>query len=261
MSASTAFADRTELDRYLFAAQQLYENLEYERALEQVQKARRQTRSAAEDVRVALWEGLILADLGKRDEALAAFRTALLLDPDAQLPIRVSPKVSRDLSEVRAQVKKELAPVLAKQEAQHKEAERQRADAARGEKAVRRDATPHSPSAAAAESTDARITTALKAPPAPPRAEARGRSLLWPGILGGVAVAAGGGGGWFGLQSRNDAATAALPGFQSDRTAALQSARQNALIANVLFGVAVSSVVGGTLSWVLQPDTAQGTQP
>jgi tetratricopeptide (TPR) repeat protein len=104
---STAHA-QDDFSRYLKAAERLYKSLEYERALEQVQRAKKLARTLDQDVAVALHEGIILADLGKREESLVAFKTALLLDPEAKLPFKVSPKMAKDVEEIRARVRKEL---------------------------------------------------------------------------------------------------------------------------------------------------------
>jgi hypothetical protein len=104
---STARA-QDDFSRYLKAAARLYKSLEYERALDQVQRAKKLANTLDQDVAVALHEGIILADMGKRDESLVAFKTALLLEPEAKLPFKVSPKMERDVEEIRTQVRKEL---------------------------------------------------------------------------------------------------------------------------------------------------------
>ncbi|HEX5752851.1 MAG TPA: hypothetical protein VFZ09_41995 [Archangium sp.] len=101
-----------EVRTYLTSVRSLYESLEYERALEQLSSARRLTRSAEEDVALSLYEGLILADMGQNDAASAAFKAALFLNPEAKLPVRVSPKVARRFKSLRAQVKQTLASGL-----------------------------------------------------------------------------------------------------------------------------------------------------
>jgi hypothetical protein len=105
----TAQAQQEEFDRYFTAAGQLYESLEYERALEQLDRARKLTQGVQQDVAVALQEGIILGDMGHREQSLAAFKTALLLDPKAVLPTKVSPKVEKDFEAVRIRVLKDLA--------------------------------------------------------------------------------------------------------------------------------------------------------
>ncbi len=120
--------------RYLLAASRLYQGLEYERALEQVKRARTVTAGVADDAAIARYEGVLLYELGKKDEALAAFREALYLEPDGGLPLKVSPKIADAFETIRAAVKKELAPVLAKRRAEEEDA---RAEAARAAAAAR----------------------------------------------------------------------------------------------------------------------------
>ncbi|MFE8602916.1 hypothetical protein [Archangium violaceum] len=98
-----------EVRTYLTSVSSLYESLEYERALEQISSARRLTRGAEDDVALSLYEGLILADMGQNDAASAAFKAALFLNPEAKLPVRVSPKVARQFKGLRKQVKQALA--------------------------------------------------------------------------------------------------------------------------------------------------------
>ena len=88
---TSAAREATDFERYLAAAVRLYENLEYERALEQLERAKRFSRGADDDVLLALYEGVVRADLGEAEAARAAFKTGLLLDPEAKLPVKVSP--------------------------------------------------------------------------------------------------------------------------------------------------------------------------
>ncbi|OJT17098.1 hypothetical protein BO221_47120 [Archangium sp. Cb G35] len=98
-----------EVRTYLTSVSSLYESLEYERALEQISSARRLTRGAEDDVALSLYEGLILADMSQSDAASAAFKAALFLNPEAKLPVRVSPKVARQFKGLRKQVNQALA--------------------------------------------------------------------------------------------------------------------------------------------------------
>ena len=87
---------------YLISINRLYEDLEYEQALEQIGRARRFSSTAQEDVTLSLYEGIILADMSRREAAVAAFRRALSLDPTAVLPVKVSPKVVQLFEELRS---------------------------------------------------------------------------------------------------------------------------------------------------------------
>ncbi|WP_164013680.1 hypothetical protein [Pyxidicoccus trucidator] len=99
---------RGRVQDYLLSARRLYDELEYESALEQLSLARRFSGGAEDDVLLSLYEGVIQADLGKTDAAAAAFKAALLLQPEAKLPVLISPKVKQQFESVRQQVKHEL---------------------------------------------------------------------------------------------------------------------------------------------------------
>jgi hypothetical protein len=98
-----------DFQRYLGAAVQLYENLEYERALAQVQRARTVAWGIEQDVALGLHEGIFLAELGRWNEARTSFETALLLDPTAKLPLSVSPKVESQFESIRQDVNTVIA--------------------------------------------------------------------------------------------------------------------------------------------------------
>jgi hypothetical protein len=87
----------------------LYEELEFEQALQQIQLARQGPRGAKEDATLLLYEGVILCELSQQEQGTASFKSALLLQPDAQLPVQVSPKVEGLFQSARQQVKSELA--------------------------------------------------------------------------------------------------------------------------------------------------------
>ncbi|QRN97565.1 hypothetical protein JRI60_00265 [Archangium violaceum] len=154
----------SEVQDYLVSVNRLYEDLEYERALEQIHRARRLARGVEEDVALGLYEGILLDELGKQDDATAAFKTALFLRPEAKLPVQVSPKVEQHFESVRAGVKRELAPILARREAERRQAQ----------PAPPRDVRPPGTGEVSATHGDT-----------------RSRALL-PGIAGGVLLAAGG---------------------------------------------------------------------
>jgi hypothetical protein len=97
-----AVPEKSEFERYLFAATELFEKLEFERAYEQLQKAKAKSRGVKDDVVVSVYEGVLKAELTGFADAEAAFRTALLLDPDAALPVKVSPSVRELFERVKA---------------------------------------------------------------------------------------------------------------------------------------------------------------
>ena len=79
---------------YLDPALQLYNNLEFQEALKILDKAQTWAGNTPEqDVRAALLEGVICAQLGKTERAMSAFKRALALDPGAKLYFAAPPKV------------------------------------------------------------------------------------------------------------------------------------------------------------------------
>ncbi|WP_371817294.1 hypothetical protein [Myxococcus sp. CA051A] len=100
-----------DVRRYLLSINRLIEDLAYERALEQIARAKKVSKGPEDDVAVSLYEGVTLAELsqGRQEEADAAFQAALFLNPDAKLPLTVSPKLRKRFEAVRQKVLKELA--------------------------------------------------------------------------------------------------------------------------------------------------------
>jgi tetratricopeptide (TPR) repeat protein len=103
---AAVFAAGTPVQQYLSSATTLYTSLEYERALDQVRRARALSPTPEEAVAVALLEGVLLFELGRPDEAQGAFLEALSLDPNASLRWKVSPKVSAAYESARRGLRK-----------------------------------------------------------------------------------------------------------------------------------------------------------
>ncbi|WP_257457711.1 hypothetical protein [Archangium lipolyticum] len=244
-------------NRYLTAAVRLYESLEYERAMEQLQRAKGLARNMEQDVAIALHEGIILADLGKREQSQTAFKTGLLLNPEAKLPLTVSPKVERDFEEMRARVYKELgrAPPVAQTP-----------------RPAPKTSSPKEPNPPAIASKDRPEQPApapdLSAPtPATPSPFvtrvtelSRKRVPMTSMVLAGVGVAALGVGTMFGFQSRASVTDARNTPYQDVTRSHWEDARSSANVANVLFGTAGLAAVGAVVTWVLSPnDSAPST--
>jgi tetratricopeptide (TPR) repeat protein len=94
---------------YVRAANLLYRKLDYERALEQLAKAKDAAKGIEEDALVAVWQGVIYVELNRLEDARSAFSAAFALQPEAKLPLKVSPKVAQEFETTRAQVKNQLA--------------------------------------------------------------------------------------------------------------------------------------------------------
>ncbi|RKG78156.1 hypothetical protein [Corallococcus terminator] len=210
------------------AASHAYEELDYEHALQQLDAVNLVARDSRERGQVAIFRGLVLADLGRRQESLASFKDGLTLLPDASLPVKVSPKVSRDFEEVRRTVQRELTR------------------------------NPRPPSDTPHALSDAQLARTPAPEFAPPGVQAevqrtRAMPVLPMALLGG-GVVLGGLGSYFGLQSRSNVNAARDDAFYSNRTAHLDSARGQALAANVLLGAAITAAAGGAITWLLTDD-------
>ncbi|QSQ11918.1 tetratricopeptide repeat protein [Myxococcus landrumensis] len=105
--SSSSTESNAELFRHrMTRASALYEALDYEKALNWLGQAKQVASNAREQVEVELYRGLVLADMGRRKQAMEAFHAGLSLHPDAQLPVPAAPKVTRDFESVRKQVKR-----------------------------------------------------------------------------------------------------------------------------------------------------------
>jgi tetratricopeptide (TPR) repeat protein len=237
-----ARAESNEVGRYITAAAQLYESLEYERALEQLERAKNFPRTVENDVAIALYEGIILEELGRKDQALTAFKTGLLLRPEVGLPVRVSPKVKLDFEGVRAEVRKELAANEAQSQAQ---------------------------AAAAAKSDRPEREKRLLSESAPPPSRPSSSSVLFtriqekplPIILLGTGAVAAGAATVFGLQSNSQVNAAMSSASLSDAQSHLAKANTDAKVANVLFAVSAAAVVGGVTTFFIQNGNPWASAP
>lgn len=78
-----------------------YKNGEYEQALELIGLARQHPLDTPELVALSLYEGIILYQVGRFVESGDAFEMALLIRPEAKLPVPVSPKIESHFETVR----------------------------------------------------------------------------------------------------------------------------------------------------------------
>src|SRR6185436_1096518 len=105
LGADARADNREDVERFIAAAAKLYDQLEFERALAQLQSARAMSPGAATVARICVYEGIIYGDMGDfRDRSQAAFKEAFALDPDVRLPLRVSPKIEKDFEAIRRQM-------------------------------------------------------------------------------------------------------------------------------------------------------------
>ena len=227
----------------------LYEELEFEKALKALSQARALVKTDDERTQVALYEGVVLADLGQRARSLMAFREALTLTLEARLPVKVSPKVEQDFEDVRKEVQSERAvQALAKAPPSR--------PLPTAETPVTND-RPVQPSGPTSDSSSSPVPTVPMVVPNPPQLrEERSRGLRpLPLVLLGTGVVAGGVGGYFGLQSRGKIQDAREPIPMEARISRLEEAQGQALVANILFGAAITAAAGAAISWFTSNET------
>ncbi len=227
-------ARKADFQSAFSAAVRLYEGLEYEQALEQLSRARALARTTEQEVSVALYQGIVQAELGQRVQSLSSFRTGLYLQPDAKLPAQVSPKVAQDFEEVRQAVLSDLRGGDTQEPASAEDRPVQ---------------------------TPGLVAQVEPPPPAPayvPSASAQrasGGGKVLPLTLMGATAVAGGAAGFFGLQSRTNVQFAREAAFYDERVMRLKEAEQQAFIANILFGTASAAALGALATFLIPGDS------
>ncbi len=237
-----------EFQRHVAEAVRLYDDLEYELALEQLERARGSLKVPGDRVTLALHKGIISADMGRWQVARDEFRAALLLDPDARLPLRVSPKVSREFEAQRARAVADLA--LRRKDAPTVEAGDLDGEDGRAESVAELPATPR-PSVV--QSSSGPMPANLTGPESHVSWIRLGdRQVPFASLaLLGAGLVAGGTGAVFGLSSRGQLADARNAQFHDQLVEHHGRAQRSARTANVLFGVAAVAAAGAVVTWFL----------
>ncbi len=255
LSAPALAQPVSEARKYLNGAIALYENLEYEKALKQLTKAKAKASTTDEEVGIALLQGAVLADMGKEEPATRSFKEGFSLDLNAKLPVEVSPKIAALAEKARASVAKVLAPQLekARAEEEKKKAEAEAAAAAAAEAEAKRKV----------EQQKAEEEAAARARVAPPPAvekPAEGPSLRTLALIpAGVAVASAGVATWF-LVNANEKYVALDQGKASVEQAAeyREIGKQQATLGYVFAGVAGAGVAAAVTMFALGGSKAPG---
>ncbi|WP_375768605.1 hypothetical protein NR798_44155 [Archangium gephyra] len=233
--ARKAPALKADFKSLFAAAVRSYQSFEYERALEQLSRAKALAQGVEQEVAVALYQGIVQAELGQRDESLAAFRTGLYLKPDAALPVKVSPKVERDFEDVRQSVLSDLGTPA---EGSPEPAATAQAPADRPVQSPGLTARVEPPPRAPAY-----VPSASTPPPSGPR--------VLPLLFLGAGAVAGGAASFFGLQSSANLRSAIDADYYDVRASQLKAAEGNALIANILFGTASAAALGAIATFLI----------
>ncbi|MBL8922920.1 MAG: hypothetical protein JNJ54_28990 [Myxococcaceae bacterium] len=254
--SGAAFAQQSqEVIKYLQAAITLYENLEYAKALAQVQKARTKAKSPDDEARCSVLEAIVLADMGKDDKASKAFQEAFSIDPELKLPVAVAPKISALAEKAREQVKKMLAPTIAAQKAEEEKRladEKAKADAVKAEEDKKRQEA-----LAQQQREDEERRKAMQPPPAIVKQGPSLRSFSWiPGAAGllaaGVATF-----GFVSASSRYTSLVQGTVGSNADAMAARDSGKTFAALGWVMSGVAVAGIGAAVVMFLVGAPPAE----
>jgi hypothetical protein len=200
-----------------------------------------------------LLEGIVLADMGREEKALTAFKTGFGIDLDAKLPVDVGPKVLAVAEKARANVRKLLAPAL---EAQKAEDDRKAAEEKKRADDAARLAAEEKKRADEDRARNAPPPAVVKAAPTGPSA----RSLSW--IPGAVGLVSAGVGTYF-LVSANGKYNALING-DVDPTKASNyrtSGPRDAMLGYIFVGVGAAGVVGALAMFLFGAPTQVAVIP
>ena len=228
-------AAKSRPNPYLPQARVYYQGLEYEKCLARLEQAEKWQNSPQEQVEIELYNGLCKLNLGRTSDAEAHFRTAVRLNPKAQLPPYTSPKIVALFEDL----KKDAAPPAAVEEP--------------------RPAEPTVATAAVTKTeTDAPTKVDLAPHPVQPsgaqqalHTEVHAKSYALPLSLGGAAVVAAGVGGFMGMRAKQLETQVQGAEYESDAIALGKQAKDSATFANIGFGVAGAEATAAIVAWVL----------
>lgn len=90
---------------HLQAAQRLYQKLDLDAALAELQQAEAGARdNDDETAQILIYRGLIFSDTGKSSEAADQFKRALAIRPWAEVPQETSPRIAKVFSDARKSI-------------------------------------------------------------------------------------------------------------------------------------------------------------
>jgi tetratricopeptide (TPR) repeat protein len=251
--STVAFAQQSaEVTKYLQATITLYENLEYAKALSQVQKAKSKAKTPDDEARCSVLEAIVLADMGRDEKASKAFQQAFAIDTELTLPVAVAPKIAALADKAREQVKKLLAPSLAQQKAEEakKAAEEQaKLDASKAEEEHRR-----KEALALQQKADEERKKAMLPPAAVAKTGPSFRSMSWiPGAIGllsaGVATAF-----FVSASNKLNALRSDMMLTPTNALIARDSGKSDATLGWVFSGVAVAGLGAAIVMFLMSED-------
>ena len=257
---------------FVVQAKDLYSKLEYEKCLKRIAQAQQWRSSPKELLEIELYAGLCHFNLGQKDDAEERFKTALRIDPNAELPPYTSPVAVN----VFAKLKKAAKPAPEKEKAvaeKEKEKEKEKPPPERQvpdiiESPPEEKEKPKSEEAKVEprrketfpdeEKSDAPVAKKLtpkkkkvdeelmEPPPRPAWIATKGPAIALTGVAAvGLGVGIGCGAAAKGLETRARAAE-----FESDFFKLKQNAEGYAVGANIAYGVAATAAVVAVVLWV-----------
>jgi tetratricopeptide (TPR) repeat protein len=104
-AAPSAAAQASAPSAHLAAAQRLYQKLDLDAALAELQQAELAAKdNEDETVSVLIYRGLIYSDTGKAGDANDQFKRALAMRPWAEVPPETSPRIAKMFSDARKSI-------------------------------------------------------------------------------------------------------------------------------------------------------------
>ncbi len=101
-AATPAPAPQQATNPHLAAAQRLYQRLDLDAALAELNQAEAASRDNEDELaQVLIYRGLIFADTGKSAESVDMFKRALAIRPWAEVPPETSPRTAKVFSDAR----------------------------------------------------------------------------------------------------------------------------------------------------------------
>jgi hypothetical protein len=107
---------------FLVQARDLYSKLEFEKCLKRVSQAQQWRSSPKELLEIELYAGLCHFNLGQKPDAEERFKTALRIDPAAELPPYTTPRAV----EIFNKLKRSMKPVVVKEKKEEKEEKKEK---------------------------------------------------------------------------------------------------------------------------------------
>jgi hypothetical protein len=101
-AAALLLAASSSFDAAMKNAHGLYDKADWDASLRELTIAEKYARTDAQRLQVLLFQGAVLANIPDPDAASAAWERALAIDANAELPVRVTPKIQSEFSRLKS---------------------------------------------------------------------------------------------------------------------------------------------------------------